>query len=112
MFDRHGSGRNPGNMDPSDLDLLATTVEPIRCGLVVQLSTYSANNANPQAAVTDVVTSGLERSRLQLLAVVRADGNMMSLIFGRNIEAVSSLRAMQARFDSWLTRVKARCPRT
>lgn len=111
MFDRHGSGRNPGNMDPSDLDLLNTAVEPIRGGLVVQLSTFSANNANPQEAVIEVVTSGLQRSGLRLLGVVRADGNMMSLLFARDIEATSTLVALPAQFAKWLAGVKARCQR-
>ncbi len=111
MFDRNGSGRNPGNMDPGDLDLIAATVNSIQSGVVVQLSTYSANNDNPQSAVTDVVTSSLARSGFQRLAEVRADGNMMSLVFGRNIQIAASSRALPEGFASWLNRVKAKCPR-
>jgi len=111
MFDRHGSGRNLGNMDPGDLDLLTATVDSIKGGVLVQLSTYSANNGNPQLAVTDVVTARLTRAGLQRLAEVRADGNMMSLVFGRNIDIAASGGALPRRFESWLTRVKVKCPR-
>jgi len=111
MFDRHGPGRNPGNMDPADLDLLGATVESIEAGVLVQLSTYSANNDNPQSAVTEVVSSRLARVGLQLLAAVRADGNMMSLVLGRNIETAVSICALPGRFDSWLARAKAECQR-
>jgi hypothetical protein len=60
MFDRHGSGRNPGNLDPGDLDVLNEAVDSIHGPVVVQLSMFSANNANRQADVIQVVTSGLE----------------------------------------------------
>lgn len=108
MFDRNGPGGspNPGNMYPTDLDLLAESIEPARGEVLVQLSTYSANNDNPQSAVIDVVKSRLEQSGLQLIAAVRADGNMMSLILGRNVKGAPSMRSLPTRFESWLRRVK------
>jgi hypothetical protein len=109
MFDRHGSGRNLGNMDPGDFALLSTAVEPIQGSLVLQLSTFSANNDNRQTDVIEVMTSGLKASGLQLLGVVRADGNMMSLILGRNVGVASSLGALPRGFDSWLAHLKMKC---
>ncbi|MDP2663801.1 MAG: hypothetical protein Q8R28_24055, partial [Dehalococcoidia bacterium] len=108
MFDRNGPGRNPkpGNMYPSDLELLAAAVEPIQSPVIVQLSTYSANNDNPQSAVVKVVHSRLEHSGLQEVAKVRADGNMMSLVLARNIDGVESIRSLSARFESWLGQVR------
>ncbi len=114
MFDRHGSGRNPGNMDPTDLELIAATVDSMHDGVIVQLSTYSANNANPQDAVIDVVASGLRSSALELLGVVRADGNMMSMVFGRDVQLATCFTALPAQFETWLAAVKephARCSR-
>lgn len=111
MFDRHGSGRNPGNMNPADLDLLAAAVESTTAAVLVQLSTYSANNDNPQSAVTEVVASRLARVGFQMLAEVRADGNMMSLVLGRNIGTAARISSLPARFESWLAGVKAQCER-
>jgi hypothetical protein len=59
--------------------------------------------------VIEVVTAGLKASGLGLLGVVRADGNMMSLLFGRNIDPDPSLVTLPARFTKWLADVKARC---
>ena len=107
MFDRHGSGRNAGNMDPSDLDRLAATFDSVKGQVLVQLSTYSANNNNPQSAVTEVVTSGLSHFGLELLAAVRADGNMMSLALGRGVNKAALIAALPPRFEAWLARAKA-----
>jgi hypothetical protein len=78
----------------------------------VQLSTYSANNDNPQSAVTKVVRSRLSQVGLELLAAVRADGNMMSLILGRDVKTAVQIAALPARFEAWLSRAKAECKRT
>lgn len=91
MFDRHGSGRNPGNMDPSDLDRLAALLDHVHGAVILQISTYSANNDNPQSAVREVVVSRLQQAGLREAALVRADGNMMSLVFARDVRAAQAL---------------------
>ena len=106
MFDRNGSGRNAANMDPIDLDLVCGAVDATNADVFVQLSTYSANNNNPQSAVTEIVASALQRAGLHLLSCVRADGNMMSLVFGRDLRYASDMEALPARFLSWLTAAK------
>jgi hypothetical protein len=111
MFDRHGSGRNAGNMDPSDLDLLAATIDSLNNRVLVQLSTYSANNDNPQQAVTEAVRSRLSQVGVDLVASVRADGNMMSLVLGRDVKTAAAIAALPARFEAWLRRAKMECRR-
>ncbi len=106
MFDRHGSGRNPGNMDPTDLERLVSALDTIQNSVLVQLSTYSANNANAQADVREAISSSLEPSSLQEIAVVQADGNMMSLVYGRNLAIGDSMRSSPSRFTTWLNRIK------
>jgi hypothetical protein len=106
MFDRHGSGRNPRNMDLTDLDQVVEPCGNVDAALVLQLSTYSANNNNPQSAVREVVVNRLRGGGLQEVAVVRADGNMMSLVFVRSLDAVTGLDSLPARFDAWLQAVK------
>jgi len=109
MFDRHGPGRlpNAGNLYLEDLDLLATAIAPITAGVIVQLSTYSANNDNPQASVIEAVRSRIAQSRLALTGVARVDGNMMSMILTRDVQWADALRDVPARFQHWLERLKA-----
>ena len=102
MFDRHGSGRNPGNMDPTDLDRILECLNNVRGRVVLQVSTYSANNNNPQSAVRDVIVSRLRQGGLRDVALVRTDGNMMSLVLERGVAAAENLASLPARFDKWL----------
>lgn len=108
MFDRHGSGRNPGNMDPSDLDRISAEVDRVQGSVIVQLTTYSANNDNAQPQVRGSVTSRLAQSGLKEVAVVRADGNMMSMIFERQVVGATSLGDLADRFQAWLGSVRRR----
>jgi len=101
-FDRHGSD-NPRIMDPADLDAVAAALEPIRGAVLVQLSTYSANRDNGQEAVAKAVVSGLNEAGLTLLARVRVDGQMMSLVLGRHAGSLGEIGSLPARFDSWLS---------
>jgi hypothetical protein len=108
MFDRNGPSRRaaPGNMYPSDLDLLAEAVKTIHAAVLLQLSTYSANNDNPQKEVIAVVGSRLRWSGFEQFAVVPADGNMMSIVFGRNLDRAASMSSLPTRFQSWLRRAR------
>jgi hypothetical protein len=106
MFDRHGSTRNFGNMVPADLDRLAAILDRMSGSVVVQLSTYSANNDNAQAEVSEVVISRLASAELQKVALVRVNGNMMSLVFVRDVDEMVAEAAarLSARFEAWLHR--------
>ncbi len=110
MFDRHGNGRNPRNMDPTDLELLINALELLHGRVLVQLSTYSANNDNAQKAVIEAIISGLESSRLELMAIVKTNGQMMSLVFGRDIEFGPTIREMPGRFELWLDYIRKALP--
>jgi hypothetical protein len=108
MFNRHGSA-NARNMTPSDLALVAKTIEPVTGALLVQLSTYECNDDNGQVEVERAVRAGLEEGRLQLVTVVRTDGRMMSLILARGCDAsfVGEVAELPSRFDQWFARLKA-----
>jgi hypothetical protein len=108
MFDRHGSGQNPGNMDPTDLDRLVELLDHVQDPVVLQLSTYSANNNNPQEDVGQAITSKLEQASLVEAARVRVDGNMMSLVFTRNVKALD-LGLLPNRFNDWLASFGSNC---
>lgn len=72
-----------------------------RCGgldlaqgpVVLQLSTYSANNANSQDDVILSIEPIFNTAGLELAAIVRADGNMMSMVFSRAMRCVHDAEA-------------------
>jgi len=92
---------NPGNMYPSDLICLADVLRRMPQRVIVQLSTYSANNANSQRKVIDEVRTRLAPAGLEVLVPVKANGNMMSLVLARNINWADSLRSLDSRFEDW-----------
>ncbi|MBI4573795.1 MAG: hypothetical protein HY713_11010 [candidate division NC10 bacterium] len=106
MFDQHRVRAKPGTMYPSDLliagvALLGLPERPT----VVQLSTYSANNANRQYDVVLVVEPFFTAAGFTLAAEVRADGNMMSLVFARSTPEPFTLCDLPTRFARWLAAV-------
>jgi hypothetical protein len=110
MFDRNGSGRNRGNMNLEDLDHLSTFLNRVTSPLVLQLSTYSANNDNAQEAVAQVVTAMLNQAGVVEAARIRVDGNMMSLVLTRDFQQQPRLQQLPLRFSEWLTSVSGMVP--
>jgi hypothetical protein len=105
MFDCHGPGTNPrpGNMYPQDLLLIgATLLELPPRPTIVQLSTYSANNGNSQLDVISAMCPFFDAAGYSLVSYVRADGNMMSLVFSRHIPDSSAFLDLPDRFSHWL----------
>src|SRR5260370_12328137 len=99
MFNRHAvKDPNPAHMYPSDLDLLSTVIQPISNGVIVQLSTYSANCANSQRDVIEVVTSLLRGCGLEIVAAVSVNRQMMSLVLARGFEWSDSIGSLASRF--------------
>lgn len=105
MFDRHGPSTvpNPGNMWPSDINHIRAAVLALEregVPIIVQLSTYSANNANRQQDVVSTIKPLLKVVNLELAATVRADGNMMSMVFTRSIPRVADA-GLEQEFRTW-----------
>lgn len=77
--------------------------------LFVQLSTYDVNDDNGQGDVKAAVTSGLRSAGLELLALVKTDGQMMSLVLGRACAhtLVEEIVELPRQFDAWLIRLRA-----
>ena len=104
MFDRHGppAHPNPGNMWPSDIVRAGAAVLDLEpAPVVLQLSTYSANNANGQDDVIASINPIFEAAGLELAATVRADGNMMSMVFTRDVPNIGNAQ-LQERFEGWI----------
>ena len=108
MFDRHGRHgiANPGHMYPSDIFRVGATIRDMeRAPIVLQFSTYSANNDNAQGDVILSVEPVFAAAGLQLNGIVKANGNMMSLVFSRDYHGIAELNLPQ-RFPEWLRDVR------
>ena len=102
MYSRHPVvRRRAGNLYRIDLGLAQYALGGIRGPIVIQLSTYTANGNNPQNKVIQSVNSVLTRGRFQQAAVVRAGGNMMSLVYTRDVDWADELAGLPARFEEW-----------
>lgn len=103
MFDRHGPAISPklGNMCPDDISTVGAALQALGERVVLQLSTYSANNANSQEDVIATLEPAFASAGVKLVEKVRVDGNMMSLIFARGIPQIREAK-LQQRFTDWL----------
>jgi hypothetical protein len=105
MYDRHGPPNDPKpeNIYPPDLHAVLAAVQDVKGGIVIQLSTFSANNNNAQdevlRSVNDIFTEG--ESEFSLTAQVVFDGNMMSLVYTRNVPWSAELADLPTRFKNW-----------
>ena len=94
-----------GNLYPQDLDAALRALNQIRGGMLIQLSTYSADGGNPQGAVIASTNALMVSFGFTLVAVVRVDGDMMSLVYARSINWAGELADLPGRFARWLEAV-------
>jgi hypothetical protein len=100
MYDRHDV-RPPKleNMYPSDIRIVCDAIAALPAvPMIVQLSTYSVNNANSQCDVIESLVPEFTKNDLAAM-YVRADDSMMSFIFSRQLTVASD---PENRFQSWL----------
>ena len=98
----------PENLYPGDVELARTALSSLSGGVLVQLSTYSANDSNNQK---DVIASLnkilLMESGFTAPVAVKANGNMMSLVYTRGIEWSDELADLPDRFDMWFKQARS-----
>ena len=91
-----------------DVELARTALSSLSGGVLVQLSTYSANDSNNQK---DVIASLnkilLMESGFTAPVAVKANGNMMSLVYTRGIEWSDELTDLPDRFDMWFKQARS-----
>ena len=97
---------NPRKLYPNDVrQKLLPAMTNVPGPVIIQLSTYdSARGQSPQDAVIASVHSILMDARFTRAAKIRLDGNMMSLVYARDISWWAELANLPRRFDQW-------CPR-
>ncbi len=103
MCSRHSPRTQPAeNLYPQDLQLVASALGGVKGGVLIQLSTYTANGNNPQGAVISSVNSVLYGCGFALAALVRANGHMMSLVYARDVKWAADLTRLAKQFEEWL----------
>ena len=107
MCSRHRGvvNHNPRNLYPEDLELAMCAMGNLEGSVLIHLPTYSPNGNNPQGAVIASVNSVLASKGFTLLAVVRVNGAMMSLVYARNISWAAELENLPGRFTAWLAKI-------
>lgn len=108
MFDHHGPMKDSGHMWPDDLELVSNSISGFSNAVILQISTYTANNGNRQGRVFPVWQTGLARAELELLTQIAPNGNMMTAVFGRGLptdcrNAITD-NVSAIKFESWRAR--------
>ena len=89
MYNRHQgvANQNPRNLYPQDVKIAMRAMDRLEGGVLLQLSTYSANYANSQGDVIQSLREILESksNAFNLTAQAQVNGNMMSLVYARNV---------------------------
>jgi hypothetical protein len=84
-----------------DIEEITAAFEGVERPIVLQISSYSANNSNPHSIVEPAITQKLESADFSLHGKVEADRNMISLVYVRGISLWDSVEALSDRFHSW-----------
>ena len=97
--------REKKNLYPDDIELALRAMNGLEGGILIQLSTYSANGNNPQWAVIASIGPIMKANHFKLRAEVRVNGNMMSLVYARNVPWAAELANLPGRFTNWLAEI-------
>lgn len=104
-FERNGpdrcSRRNRGVVFPEDLTLLAQAANGLQVPIVVQISSYLANNDNGHQYTVSCITDALQPAGFVLQGQVEADGNMISLVYARSIALWNAPALLGQQFSVW-----------
>jgi hypothetical protein len=111
MYDRRDlpeEDRKPENMYRPDLYAVVSLCERWDCPIAVQMSTYSANNNNPQKLVEEQITKVMTKGGgFSDPVIFRADNQMMSLAYVRGAESlISKMVLLVEDLDHWLENSK------
>ena len=93
--------RHSANLYRTDLGLALYALKGVAGPIIVQLSTYTSSGNNPQNKVIESVNSVLTPGQFKQAAVVRANSNMMSLVYTRDVDWADDLCGLPARFEEW-----------
>jgi hypothetical protein len=84
-----------------DLETIAIAFNETNIPVVLQMSSFSANNNNPHRIVEPVISTVLGRAAFCLRGRVEADGNMICLVYARNLDLWEDPQELQRRYSQW-----------
>lgn len=87
---------------PEDVDLVSTSLAGLTLPVLLQISSFSANNANPHPIVERTITTRLALSGFSLLGRAMVGGQMISLVYGRGGRLFATSSELEAGFAAWL----------
>ena len=90
------------NLYPKDIQAAMSEISRLQGGVLIQMSTYTANGGNSHERVIASMKQVLATKDFRLLGVVRLNGHMMSMVYGRNVPWAAELADLGDRFDKWL----------
>ena len=100
------------NVYPKDLKLILCELHGIESGILIQLSTYTANGGNTQdkviASFDAILTPGGFHRRAKVRPLNVSDQprkDMMSLVYARGIEWSAELAELPGRFEEWMRQI-------
>ena len=105
MYNRHRRKVKAGNLYPCDLEDAVCAMDGLYGNVLIQLSTYSAQDGNSQRDVVPSVSKILGASGFKLLEKMRVNGNMMSLVYARNVPWSTELANVLGGFDNWFSKI-------
>jgi len=85
-----------------DLDVIGKTFSAVAGPILLQISSYSANNGNPHDVVEESISGVLARYGFDCRARVEADGNMISLMYTRKVSPSRTVLRLGEKFKKWL----------
>ncbi len=88
---------------PEDLDLTTTALSGLTIPVLVQISSFSANNGNSHQIVEQTTTARLRESGFTLLYRAMVGGQMLTLIYGRHADSLTPSPDFETAFATWLT---------
>lgn len=103
QFDHHQGMQEPGSpmLFPEDLETIIEATEGLTGPIILQMSSYIAQNGNPHPVVEQCIAGPLHEAGFRLQGKAVANGNMISLVYARMIELWNDTGTLGQRFDCW-----------
>jgi hypothetical protein len=91
---------------PEDIEWVRAAVEGLTVPVVIQISSFSANNGNPHHVVEATIVNSLAPAGFVLERRIKVGGQMLSLFLSRGITVFGQSDQPEAVFDAWLAGIQ------
>lgn len=111
---RTGDGQHWDPLRPQDLELALRALRTVKGGILVQMSTYSAQSNSQDdviASFDSILTPGGFHRQAKvrpLNARRKPHGHMMSLVYTKGVEWATEFAGLPSRFNEWMRAIERR----